>query len=43
MEPGQYLDGNAERRGGSFFRRGALESSKTDGFGEGFAGELDSW
>ena len=43
MEPGQYLDGHAERREGSRFRRGALESWKAEGFGDGFGGELDAW
>ena len=43
MEPGKYLDGNAERREGSCYRRGALESWKAEGFGDGFGRELDAW
>ena len=43
MEHGQYLDGNAERREGSCYRRGALESWKDEGFGDGFDRELDAW
>ena len=43
MEPGQYLDGNAERWEGSCYRRGALESWKAEGFGDGFGRELDVW
>ena len=42
-EPGQYLDGNAERREASCYRRGALESWKAEGFGNGFGRELDAW
>ena len=43
MEPGQYLDGNAERREGSRYMRGTLESWKAEGFGGGFGSELDAW
>ena len=43
MEPGQYLDGKAERREGSSYRRGALESWKSEGFGDVFGRELDAW
>ena len=43
MEPGHYSDGNAERREWSCFRRGALESWKADGFGDGLGRELDGW
>ena len=43
MEPGQYLDGNAERRDGSSFRRGTLESWKAEGFGDGCAREVYAW
>ena len=43
MEPGQYLDGEGDRREGSCYRRGALESWKADGFGDGFGRELDAW
>ena len=43
MKTGQYLDGNAERREGSCYRRGAVESSNADDFGDGFGRELDSW
>ena len=43
MEPGQYLDGNAEIWEGSCYRRGALESWKAEGFGDGFGRELDAW
>ena len=43
MEPGQYLDGNAERREESCYRRGALKSLKAEGFGDGFGRELDAW
>ena len=42
-EPGQYLDGNAERWGGSCYMRGALESWKAEGFEDGFGRELDAW
>ena len=43
MEPGQYLDGNAERREGRCYRCGLLESWKAEGFGDGFRRELDAW
>ena len=42
IKAGQYLDGNAERREGSCYWRGALESWKAEGFGDGFGRELDA-
>ena len=41
MEPGQYSDGNSERREASCYRRGALEIWKAEGFEDGFGRELD--
>ena len=43
MEPGQYLDGKTDRREGSCYRRGALESWKAEGCGDWFGRELDAW
>ena len=42
MEPGQYLDVNADRQEGSCYRRGAFKSCKAEGFGDGFGRELDA-
>ena len=36
------MDVKAERREGSCYRRGALESWKAEGFGDGFGRELDA-
>ena len=43
MEPGQYLDGNAESWESSCYRRGALESWKAEGFRHGLGRKLGSW
>ena len=39
----QYFEGHAERREGSWYRSGALESWKAEGFRDGFGRELDAW
>ena len=43
MEPGQYLDGNAESRERGRYRRGAFKSWKAESFGGGFGREQDAW